>query len=176
MSEDKEKPLHELKRPILHRACALQGGQNKNPAATYSPTDKPQYHRRGSVSRSCSGWERVSPLLHGHQEGHYGGASGTPSGVTPSLALGRRRQYGQASRLISTGRLNTSPCLHLQPIEQLFSLFPSGPSSGQGCLILGMASRLDAFSGYPFRTWLPGSCPWQDNRHTRGPSTSVLSY
>ena len=88
----------------------------------------------------------------------------------------RERQYGQASRLISTGRLNTLPCLHLQPIEQVVSLFPSGPSWGRGCLILRRASRLDAFSGYPFRTWLPGSCPWQDNRHTRGPSTSVLSY
>ena len=29
----------------------------KSLATTYSPTDKPQYHRRRSVSRSCSGWE-----------------------------------------------------------------------------------------------------------------------
>ena len=87
-----------------------------------------------------------------------------------------KQQYGQASRLISTGRLNTSPCLYLRPIEQMVCLFPSGPSRGRGCLILRRASRLDAFSGYPFRTWLPGSCRWRDNRYTRGPSTSVLSY
>ena len=42
----------------------------KNLATTYSPTDKPQYHRRRSVSLSCSGWERVFPLLYGHQEIH----------------------------------------------------------------------------------------------------------
>ena len=29
----------------------------------------------------------------------------------------------------------------------------------QGILILGWASRLDAFSVYPFRTWLPGHAP-----------------
>ena len=28
-----------------------------------------------------------------------------------------------------------------------------------GILILGWASRLDAFSGYPFRTWLPSAAP-----------------
>ena len=106
------------------------------------------------------------------------GTSGSQEDSPRPLVLfrERERQYGQASRLISTGRLNTLPCLHLQPIEQVVSLFPSGPSWGRGCLILRRASRLDAFSGYPFRTWLPGSCPWQDNRHTRGPSTSVLSY
>jgi len=43
-------------------------------------------------------------------------------------------------------------------------------------LILGPASRLDAFSGYPIRTWLPGLCPWRDNRYTSGSSTPVLSY
>jgi hypothetical protein len=41
---------------------------------------------------------------------------------------------------------------------------------------LGGASRLDAFSGYPFRTWLPSTCRWRDNWYTRGSSTSVLSY
>ena len=139
------------------------GRMKKNLATPYSPTDKPQYHRRRGVSLSCSGWERV-----GETEDR------PPRPLV--LFRERERQYGQASRLISTGRLNTLPCLHLQPIEQVVSLFPSGPSRGRGCLILRRASRLDAFSGYPFRTWLPGSCPWQDNRHTRGPSTSVLSY
>ena len=52
-----------------------------------------------------------------------------------------------------------SPCLHRRPIDQLVSLVPSGPSSGLGWLISGRASRLDAFSGYPFRTWLPGILP-----------------
>src|SRR5690554_7568486 len=46
----------------------------------------------------------------------------------------------------------------------------------EGWVILGQASRLDAFSGYPFRTWLPSTCRWRDNWYTRGSSTSVLSY
>ena len=37
-------------------------------AATYSPTDEPQYHRRESVLLPCSGWERVFPLCYGHQQ------------------------------------------------------------------------------------------------------------
>ena len=74
----------------------------------------------------------------------------------------RDQQYGQASRLISTGRLNASPRLHRRPIDQVFSLVPSVSSRDMGCLISGRASRLDAFSGYPSRTWLPGACRWRD--------------
>ena len=39
----------------------------KDLAATYSPTDKLQYHRRMGVLLPCSGWERVFPPSHGHQ-------------------------------------------------------------------------------------------------------------
>ena len=97
-------------------------------------------------------------------------------GVHPMVGRKREGQYGQASRMISNGRLNASPRLHRRPIDQLFWLVPSVESSSMGHLILGRASRLDAFSGYPFRTWLPCECRWRDNRYTRGPSTSVLSY
>eukprot|EP00831_Metopus_contortus_P079980 TRINITY_DN806_c0_g1_i7.p1 TRINITY_DN806_c0_g1~~TRINITY_DN806_c0_g1_i7.p1 ORF type:complete len:243 (-),score=-26.96 TRINITY_DN806_c0_g1_i7:244-972(-) len=45
-----------------------------------------------------------------------------------------------------------------------------------GYLILEAASRLDAFSGYPFRTWLPSLCIWRHNWYTSGASTPVLSY
>ncbi len=54
--------------------------------------------------------------------------------------------------MISTGRLNALLRLHLRPIEQVVSLFPYARLKRVGCLILGRASRLDAFSGYPFRT------------------------
>ena len=43
-------------------------------------------------------------------------------------------------------------------------------------LILRSASRLDAFSGYPIRTWLPGLYSWRNNRYTSGSSIPVLSY
>ncbi|RJQ56598.1 MAG: hypothetical protein C4521_00240 [Actinobacteria bacterium] len=54
-------------------------------------------------------------------------------------------------RPISTARLNTLLCLHLQPIN-LVVYEGSYSVDRMGDLILGRASRLDAFSGYPFRT------------------------
>ncbi len=59
--------------------------------------------------------------------------------------------YGQASRPISTGKLNALLRLHTQPINVVVYNGPSGDCS-RGYLILKEASRLDAFSGYPFRT------------------------
>lgn len=52
----------------------------------------------------------------------------------------------QAYRAISTGQLNALLHLHLQPIDVVVF---HGP---QGYLVLRGASRLDAFSGYPFRS------------------------
>ena len=60
--------------------------------------------------------------------------------------------YGQASRAISTGKLHASPRFHTRPINLVVSEGPSGDSGSRGGLILGGASRLDAFSGYPVRT------------------------
>ena len=57
----------------------------------------------------------------------------------------------QAARPISTARLNVLPRLHLPPIHAVVSCGPSG-TNGTGDLILGGASHLDAFSGYPFPT------------------------
>ena len=37
-------------------------------AMTYFLTGNPQYHRRGVVSRSCSGREGVGPTRYGRQE------------------------------------------------------------------------------------------------------------
>jgi hypothetical protein len=59
--------------------------------------------------------------------------------------------YGQASRPISTGKLNALLRLHTRPINVVVYNGPSGDCS-RGYLILKEASRLDAFSGYPFRT------------------------
>ena len=59
--------------------------------------------------------------------------------------------YGQAERAISTGQLNALLHLHTQPINVVVSDGPLGESSSQGNLILGGASRLDAFSAYPVR-------------------------
>ena len=52
----------------------------------------------------------------------------------------------QAYRAISTGQLNALLRLHLRPIDVVVY---HGP---RGYLVLRGASRLDAFSGYPFRS------------------------
>ena len=54
-------------------------------------------------------------------------------------------------RPISTGQLNTLPRLHSQPIDPVVYR-GSYSHEGMGKLILESASRLDAFSAYPFRT------------------------
>ncbi len=61
---------------------------------------------------------------------------------------------GQAARLISTSKLNTLLCLHTWPINLVVFEESSVKhvSMLKGYLILRGASRLDAFSGYPFRT------------------------
>jgi hypothetical protein len=59
--------------------------------------------------------------------------------------------YGQVSRAISTGWLNPSPDLHFQPINLVVYKDPLALER-VGDLILGQASRLYAFSGYPSRT------------------------
>ena len=53
-------------------------------------------------------------------------------------------------RPISTGRLNTSPCVHLRPINLVVFQGPY-PVNPVGDLISRKFSRLDAFSAYPFR-------------------------
>ena len=58
-------------------------------------------------------------------------------------------------RPISAGQLHTLLCFHIQPIYLVFfkgSYF----LLGMRYFISGRASRLDAFSVYPFRTQLPG--------------------
>ena len=54
-------------------------------------------------------------------------------------------------RPISTGRLHPSQSFHPRPINPIVSRGPY-PRKVVGDLILERASRLDAFSGYPFRT------------------------
>ena len=62
------------------------------------------------------------------------------------------RLYGQVSRAISTGQLSALLRVHTRPINHVVFVGPLGESSSQGDLVLGGASRLDAFSGYPVRT------------------------
>ncbi len=92
---------------------------------------------------------------------------------------------GWSSRLaLRTGRLRRSPAVHSRPINLVVFQEPSH-RIGAGNLVLRPASRLDAFSAYPFPTWLPGGAlsrtagtpevgPPQSSR-TRGDSSQVSS-
>src|SRR3970282_2788315 len=86
-------------------------------------------------------------------------------------------------RLISTGQLKVFLLLHLRPIYLVFSKVSY--SFRMGNLFLRWVSRLDAFSVYPFQTWLPSCangfatgtpsvCPPRSSR-TKG-SSSQISY
>ena len=87
---------------------------------------------------------------------------------------------------ISTSRLTSaSRRFHLWPIDPLFWRGPLTPRRGRGNLISERASRLDAFSGYPFRTWptsrAPGGTtgtpevrPSRSSRTGDGPPSSFL--
>ena len=52
----------------------------------------------------------------------------------------------QAGRAISTGQLHALPRFHIRPIDVVVF-----HGSFEGELVLRLVSRLDAFSGYPFR-------------------------
>ena len=60
-------------------------------------------------------------------------------------------------RPISDSQLHTLLCFHLCPIYLV--VFKGSYYLRMGYLILRGASRLDAFSVYPFPTWLPGRAP-----------------
>ena len=61
--------------------------------------------------------------------------------------------FWTSPRTISTAQLHMLPHFHLQPINRF--VFPGPYFFRMGNLVLKGASRLDAFSVYPVRTWLP---------------------
>ena len=74
---------------------------------------------------------------------------GAAAALEYSIASASNRS---SPRTISTGRLNTLPCLHLPPINPVVCWGPYRVLP-VGALILEWASHLDAFSAYPVRTW-----------------------
>src|ERR1700731_4736424 len=92
-----------------------------------------------------------------------------------SFGTGGRKIYGQASRLISIGKLNVSPRLHTRPITWSSSRSLQGSCDpGRSHLVEGFTLRcLQRFSLPDVAT---RRCRWRDNRYTRGPSNPVLSY
>ena len=76
----------------------------------------------------------------------------------------------QVERTISTGLLKHC-CFCTSGLSTW-----SSSTALKGELVLRWVSRLDAFSGYPIRTWLPSFYSWRNNWFTSGTSIPVLSY
>ena len=108
------------------------------------------YRRRYDASLPCSGWERVCPSCYRRQI--LEGSLKTRYVISTTLYS---LQSWPSPRPISTAPLSTSLRLHSRPINLV--VFEGPYLSPMGGLILEGASRLDAFSAYPVRTWLP-SC------------------
>ena len=78
-----------------------------------------------------------------------------PSGVVCRRKMRSNRQGLECwccLSSVSTGRLHPSRGFHVRPINHVFCMGTTGTRRFHGMLILEQASRLDAFSGYPFRT------------------------
>jgi hypothetical protein len=96
----------------------------------------------------------VFPRCYTHQEFHRGKLRLRFCFFTlnrlPSSAPHRREELkkrgGQVDRLISTGKLKALLPLYIRPINVVVFHEP------EGNLFFEKASRLDAFSAYPFRT------------------------
>ena len=125
---------------------------SRNPAATYSPRGlPPKYHRRGRSSLPCSGWERVFPRRYCHRKSVVNRVRcvWTQLPLEDSIASTNTEKIS-SPRPISTGRLNTLPCVHLRPIYLVVYQGPY-PVDPVGELVSRRVSRLDAFSAYLFR-------------------------
>ena len=77
-----------------------------------------------------------------------------PTFLLPILTF---RTFWISPRPISDSQLHTLLYFHLCPIYLV--VFKGSYYLRMGYLILRGASRLDAFSVYPFQTWLPGLAP-----------------
>ena len=108
----------------------------------------------------------VGPLVGGGWVGSGLRSGRGWSGSPPAPALARGRVcvgvgVCGSCRPISTGRLSPLPGLHLRPIDPVVHWGPSTTPRGGLCgdLVLEVVSRLDAFSGYPSRTWPTSGAP-----------------
>src|SRR5579884_892902 len=78
-------------------------------------------------------------------------------GISLSGWGGVEKRINAAKRsAVSTGQLSVLPHVHLRPIDLVVFQEPSS-LKGTGDLVWQGVSRLDAFSVYPGRTWLPSA-------------------
>ena len=97
----------------------------------------------------------------------------TPEG-SRAPELDSEREQESSPRPISTGRLNTLPCVHLRPIYLVVSEGPYSITDGRSHL--GASFALRCFQRLSLPNVANQPCRWRDNWHTRGASAPVLSY
>lgn len=125
------------------------------PAATYSPAKAVPSALEGLTSTPAGLATVWGPLVDRVRNGNGCFPSAIATGnLDPQNCT---KPYRSSPRLISTGQLRVFPLLHPRPIYLV--VFEVSYPSRMGNLILRRASRLDAFSVYPFRTWLPSCAP-----------------
>jgi len=135
-----------------------RGGGQAAPAAV------DRIHRGGWVTHAAGRASAVAMANSSADAGPDGsGSSSMMMGHGPRRSRPPRRWGGGGSgwssrSAVRTGRLRRSPAVHSRPIDLVVFQEPSDPA-GHGNLVLKRASRLDAFSAYPFPTWLPDDAP-----------------
>ena len=153
------------------------------------PTLPPkQYHRRWSVSRPSSRWDRVGALRQNHQANKehsmiwlvffirkFAVLQFCQTPALPEFGLMHAlrtliNESNQANRAISTGKLHVLPRFHTQPINVVVYDGSQGKTSFEVGFPLRCLQRLSL----PHLATL--HCRWRDNRSTRGASIPVLSY
>ena len=149
-------------------------------AMTYFLTGNPQYHRRGVVSRSCSGWEGVGPTRYGRQEFWKKVATGAMYCTVSFDRVDRGATGQQGYRVKPHGQLVLVSSRHYCPYT------PSLSTSWSRTTLQGSQApgRSHLQASFPLRCFqrlsLPyiatRQCDWRHNRYTRDTSTPVLSY
>ena len=125
------------------------GGRSGPPAAVVPVVVTQAQTRMQWRGRRCESHpRRVAPIWIAGSS--IEGSVGSPDSSPPRVSWGRRR-IGVVKRLaVRTGRLRRSPAVHSRPIDLVVFQEPSHLRAGN--LVLKRASRLDAFSAYPFPT------------------------
>src|SRR5512140_72668 len=152
---------------------------------TYFLTGNPQYHRRGVVSRPCSGWEGVGPTRYGRQEfWNMKVATGAMDCIVWrrvfSHALALHTLQSQGYRVKPHGQLvlvsSTHYCAYTPSLSTSWSRTTLQGSQAPGRSHLQASFPLRCFQRLSLPHIATRRCHWRDNRYTRDASTPVLSY
>ena len=152
-----------------HRSSHQTGAtQFMCPRSAMRPTsDGCGKQRAKGEGRVTNGRSSHSPFATSHSLRTLSGPGLSMSGP---LHADTDHESDQANRAISTGQLNASPRLHIQPINVVVFHGPQGSSRFEVGFPLRCLQRLSR----PYVAML--HCGWRHNSSTRGTFIPVLSY